>query len=466
MPGAERSWRPVALLVAGAFFMENLDGTIIATAAPRMARSFAVQPVDINVVITAYLLTLGVFIPVSGWVSDRYGARQVFAGAVTTFTVASALCAVSTNLGELTAFRILQGIGGSMMVPVGRLVVLRATSKAELVNAMAYLTWPALAAPVLAPALGGILTTYASWRWIFVINLPLGVAALLVTLRLVPRTRQVGLASLDLSGFLLTAVGLTGIVVGLESGTAGHVDWIAFTVAITVGVVSLSTAVRHLLRTPAPLLRLSDLRIPTFRASISSGSLYRLGIGAAPFLLPLMFQADFGWSPVKSGLLVIAVFVGNIGIKPFTTPLLRRFGFRWVLLVSVISGGVTLVLCGLITARTPLPVIELLLVASGSFRSIGFTAYNTITFADIPVGDVNSANTFAATAQQLTMGLGVAVGALALRVGVPITRGLGHNPPGHGPYLVAFLATAALVFAAAIEAFRLAPDSGSAIAPR
>jgi len=468
MPGAagDRSWRPVALLVAGAFFMENLDGTIVATAAPRMAQSFSVRPVDINIVITAYLLTLGVFIPVSGWVADRFGARRVFAAAVMTFTVASGLCALSTSLGELTAMRVLQGVGGAMMVPVGRLVVLRSASKSELVNAVAYLTWPALAAPVLAPAVGGALTTYASWRWIFVINLPLGVVALFFTMRLVPTMRQDGQQPLDLWGFVLTAVGLTAVVVGLERATADHVDWWFFGVALAIGLVSLALSVRHLRRVSFPLVKLADLQIQTFRVSMFGGSFFRLAIGAAPFLLPLMFQAEFGWSPLKSGLLVIAVFVGNIGIKPFTTPMLRYLGFRRVVLLAAIAGGSSLVLCGVVTAGTPLPVIALILLASGIFRSIGFTAYNTLAFADIVPENVSSANTFFATVSQLTMGLGVAAGALGLRAGGPICRLFGASGTGHGPYVVAFLLVAAMAFVAAGEATRLAPDAGSAIAPR
>jgi EmrB/QacA subfamily drug resistance transporter len=468
MPGAagSRSWRPVALLVAGAFFMENLDGTVVATAAPRMAQSFSVRPVDINIVITAYLLTLGVLIPVSGWIADRFGARRVFALAVAIFTVASGLCAISTSLGELTAVRVLQGVGGAMMVPVGRLVVLRGTDRSEIVNAMAYLTWPALAAPVLAPAIGGVLTTYASWRWIFVINLPLGVAAALVAIKIVPDTRQLGRLPLDVLGFVLTAVGLTALVVGLEQATETHVDWLFFAMATGGGVVALVLSVFELRRSSNPLVELGDLSISTFRAAMLGGSFFRLAIGAAPFLLPLMFQAEFGWSPLKSGLLVIAVFVGNIGIKPLTTPMLRIFGFKKVLLLATIVGAITLVLCGLLTSGTPLPVIAVVLFASGVFRSIGFTAYNSIAFADISPANLSSANTFAATATQLTMGLGVAAGALGLRAGGPVSRAFGFSSAGHGPYAVAFFLMAALAFVGAAESTRLPSDAGSAIAPR
>jgi EmrB/QacA subfamily drug resistance transporter len=453
------------LLVAGAFFMEQLDGTIIATAAPRMAQSFGVRPVDVNVVITAYLLTLAVLIPASGWLADRFGARTIFATAITVFTVASGLCATSVNLGELTAMRVLQGVGGAMMVPVGRLVVLRSTRKIDLIDAMAYLTWPALAAPVLAPAVGGVLTTYASWRWIFVINLPLGVVALFFALRMVPNVPNTEQAGLDWRGFAWTGIGLTAVVYGLEQATADRVAWATVGAATVVGLVFLALAVRHLQRTRHPLLDLSALKIPTFRVMFLGGSAYRLAIGAVPFLLPLMFQDEFGWSPVKSGLLVIFVFIGNIGIKPTTGPLLRRFGFRTVIVGAASAGALTLVLCAVVTANTPLVLVAVLLLASGVFRSIGFTAYNTVAFADVSTDKVGSANTLAATAQQLTMGLGVAAGALALRVGSPLGDHLAIGDPAHRPYAVAFLLIAAIAAVSVVDSARLTADAGAAINP-
>ena len=456
-------WRGVALLVAGAFFMENLDGTIIATAAPRMAASLGVRSVDLNVVITAYLLTLAVFIPVSGWLADRVGARTVFAAAIALFTVASGLCALSTSLGELTAVRVLQGIGGAMMVPVGRLVVLRSTTRADLIDAIAYLTWPALAAPVIAPALGGVLTTYASWRWIFVINLPLGVAAFALAMRIVPNVRVGGHAPLDWRGFALTGVGLAALVYGLELCTASRVEWAVVAASLAVAALSLSVAVRHLRHARFPLMNLAAVRIPTFRVMALGGSFFRLAIGAVPFLLPLMFQDAFGWTSLKSGLLVVAVFVGNIGIKPATGPLLRRLGFRRVLVGAGIGAGVTVLLCGTLTAHTPLAVIVLVLLSSGVFRSIAFTAYNTIAFADIAPEDVGSANTLSATLQQLTMGLGVAVGALALRAGGPIARLFGTSGTGAGPFAVGFVIVAALAFVAVADSALLRPDAGEAL---
>jgi EmrB/QacA subfamily drug resistance transporter len=455
-------WRGVALLVAGAFFMENLDGTIIATAAPRMAGSLGVRPVDLNVVITAYLLTLSVFIPVSGWLADRFGARLVFGTAIAVFTVASGLCAISTSLGELTAVRVLQGIGGAMMVPVGRHVVLRKTTPAELIDAFAYLTWPALAAPVIAPALGGVLTTYASWRWIFVINLPLGVAALLVTARIVPNLPHVDRTPMDWQGFALTGIGLATLVTSLELVAARRVNWPYVAITGAIALVTIGLAVRHLRRAVHPLVELASLRIPTFRVTALGGSFFRLAIGAVPFLLPLMFQDAFGWSPLKAGVLVVAVFVGNIGIKPFTGPLLRRFGFRTVLVQAALWGAVTIALCSLITADTPLPLIAVILLASGVFRSIGFTAYNTIGFVDVAPVAIGGANTLSTTIQQLTMGMGVVAGALALRAGGPIAKLLGITADARSEFAVAFCLIAVVALLAVIESALLPRDAGAA----
>jgi EmrB/QacA subfamily drug resistance transporter len=455
--------RGLALLVAGAFFMENLDGTIIATAAPRMAVSLGVHSVDINVTMTAYLLTLAVFIPISGWVADRVGARTVFAAAIALFTIASVLCASSTSLPELTGMRVLQGIGGAMMVPVGRLVVLRSTAKSDLIRAIAYLTWPALVAPILAPVLGGVFTTYASWRWIFVVNVPLGAIALLVAVRMVPNVRDGSRPPLDWWGFLLSGAGLALVVDGMEQVTGSRTKWPLVAATVVVGLLLCVAAVYHLRRREHPLLNLATMRVQTFRVTNLGGSFFRMAISAVPFLLPLMFQDAFGWGALKSGLMVIAVFVGNIGIKPWTTPILRRFGFRTVLISMGIAASASLIACGVLVAHTPLVLMAIALCASGVFRSMAFTAYNTITFADIEPDQMTGANTLASTIQQLTMGLGVAVGALALRAAAPISSWLGLGESGSGPYHVAFMLVAVLPLLALIEAVRLPHQAGAHI---
>jgi EmrB/QacA subfamily drug resistance transporter len=440
--------------------MEILDGTIIAPAAPHIAADLGVGAVDINLAITAYVLTLAVLIPISGWLADRYGARRVFGAALVVFTVASAACALAPSLPVLTAARVLQGAGGAMMVPVGRLVVLRSTPKADLVRAVAYLTWPALLAPVIAPVLGGALAEYASWRWIFLINVPLGLVALLLARRLVPDVRTPDAGRLDRRGFVLTALGVGALVVGMESLGAGEPRWLLVAAGLVGALVLLVAAVRHLLRAPRPLVDLRTLRVATFRVTAASGSLFRAVITAVPFLLPLFFQLGFGWTAAQAGAAVIALFLGNVGIKPLTTPLMRRLGIRTVLLGAVAASAVCLVAIAFLQVTTPLPVLLAVLLLSGVFRSIGFTAYNSVAYADVEPDRMTHANTLLSTLQELGAGLGVAVGALLVRLGATVTS------DADGPFRVAFVLLAVLLAVPALEAVRLARTAGDAVTGR
>src|SRR4051794_16282162 len=315
--------RGLALLVAGAYFMEILDATVIAPAAPHIATDLGVPAVTVNVAITAYVLTLAVLIPISGWLTDRFGARRIFVTAIALFTCASAGCAAAVDLPMLVSTRVLQGIGGAMMVPVGRLVVIRTTAKADLVRAIAYLTWPALAAPLIAPALGGLLSTYASWRWIFLINVPLGLAGLLLARRLVPDVRADDAGRLDWRGFLLAAGTIAALVAGMESIAGSHPDGWSGIGALVLAGIGLAGTAGYLLHARRPLLDRRIVRAPTYRVTAVGGSVFRAVITAIPFLLPLFFQLGFGWSAAHAGLIVIALFAGNIGIKPVTTPLMR-----------------------------------------------------------------------------------------------------------------------------------------------
>lgn len=404
----------MALLVAGALFMEILDATIIAPAIPLIAASFGVEAVDVNVAISAYLVTVAVLIPASGWLADRFGVRRVFIGAIAVFTLASIGCAVSASLPMLVAMRILQGVGGAMMVPVGRLAVLRHSDKADLVRAIALLTWPALTAPVLAPVLGGAIATLGSWRWIFAINIPIGVIGIVLALGLVRGGPQSAVRSLDWPGLLALGSGIAAALIALENIRVSGTDWGLVTGCGAAAVLLLGAAMWRLLTAPAPLVQLRVLRVHTLRITVVAGSLYRLVITAVPFLLPLQFQLEFGWTPLAAGVMVAALFAGNLTIKPATTPLMRRYGIRNVLLVN----GVTSVVCfGLLAALQPgLPValMAVVLYLSGALRSIGFTAYNSLAFSDVEGELLTHANTLNASVQELAAGLGVAVAALLL----------------------------------------------------
>jgi EmrB/QacA subfamily drug resistance transporter len=457
--------RALALLVAATFFMENLDGTIIATAAPAIAADLRVLPVDLNLAMTSYLVTVAVGIPVSGWLADRFGAKKIFLIAIAVFTAASALCAVSTSLTMLCVVRVLQGLGGAMMVPVGRLVVLRTTEKRDLLDAIAYLTWPALIAPVIAPFLGGWLSTYASWQWIFLINLPLGVVALLVAVRVVPTVLAADVPALDWVGFVLCGVALAGLLLGLEKiGGDQDSGWLGGGLLLLAAVAGVLTVWR-MLRARHPLLDLQALRVPTFRVGNASGMVYRMAISAAPFLLPLMFQLAFGWSAVNAGLMVMAVFAGNVLIKPATSPLIRRFGFRPVIIASAFGGALMFGVCALLRPATPLVVIAVVLFLSGVFRSVGFSGYNSLQFADIDQDQMTGANTLSSTIAQLAAGLGVALGALALRLSDVVLSAAAPQLGVLAHYQFAFAVIAVLMLYPVAEAlFGLHPSAGGEVA--
>jgi EmrB/QacA subfamily drug resistance transporter len=449
--------RAMALLVAGAFFMEILDATIITPAIPLIATAFHVDPVDVNVAISGYLVTLAVLIPASGWVADRFGARPVFAAAIAIFTLASIGCALSVSLPMLVAMRILQGVGGAMMVPVGRLAVLRFSGKADLVRAIALLTWPALAAPVVAPVLGGAIATVGSWRWIFFVNIPIGIVGFILSLKLIRGEADPSPRPLDWRGLVVLGAGIAAALIALECIRVDGTDWLLVAAGGTAAAILLAVATWHLLRCRNPLVQLRVLRVPTLRITVSAGSLYRLIITAVPFLLPLQFQLVFGWTPFLSGLLVAMLFAGNIAIKPTTTPLMRRFGIRRVLLVNaVLSVGCYALLASLNPAM-PIAVIAVILFISGALRSIGFTAYNSLAFSDVSGGELTHANTLNAAVQELAAGLGIAVAALLLSTLTPLAA-----DPGVA-YAWTFLVLGALMVPTIVETLRLPRDAGAGV---
>ncbi|HBZ4297191.1 MFS transporter [Klebsiella pneumoniae] len=462
----ERAFSAPALLVAGAFFMEFLDGTVIATALPDMARDFGVTAVELNIGISAYLITLAVLIPASGWIADRFGARAIFTLALAIFTLASVFCGLSTEVHIFVAMRILQGVGGALMVPVGRLAVLRTTPKHQLIKAIATLTWPALVAPIIGPPLGGFITRYASWHWIFFINVPLGLAAIILSLRIIPDIRETERRSFDLSGFITTSVATVSLVTAMERlGDRQPQIWPTLALA-ALGFGCLLYSIRHFRRAAAPMVRLDALQVPTFRVTMYGGSLFRASISAVPFLLPLLFQVGFGMDPFHSGLLVLAVFVGNLTIKPATTPLIRWLGFRRLLLINGALNVCSLLACALLTPQTPVWAIMLILYLGGVFRSIQFTGVSTLAFADVPAAQMSDANTLFSTASQLAVGLGITLGAIGIRLGEQVGDWLHLTELPGISFRLSFVFIALICLVGMIDSLHLAKTAGSSVSEK
>lgn len=455
-PAAARFDPRLALLVAAAFFMEFLDGTVLVTAIPSIAADFRSAAADVGITMTAYVVTVAVGIPVSGWLAQRFGARRIFSLAVAVFTTASLLCALSPSLPLLTAARVLQGAGGAMMVPVGTLAVLRGTPKQDLLRATAFLVWPGLLAPVLAPVVGGVFTTYLSWHWIFLINLPPGAVAFAASLRLVPAGGGDGARRLDWRGLMLTMAGVGAVVIGLELAAGPSAPGLS-ALLLVGGAAALAAAVRSMRRTAEPLFDLDVFGARTFRATSTGGFVYRLTISAVPFLLPLLFQTGFGWNPLHAGAMVAALFLGNIAIKPATTPIIVRWGFKPVLVFASLASAGTFAACAFLTAATPEPLVFVLLAASGAFRSIGFSAYASVQYADVDGARMPSANVLSATLAQLAAGTGIAVGALSLRL-----FGAGVHA-AEGPFRGAFLTLAVLMLLSTADSLALPRHAGAAV---
>ncbi|MBV8628356.1 MAG: DHA2 family efflux MFS transporter permease subunit [Paraburkholderia sp.] len=459
---AMRSGDPslIVMLVAAAFFMENLDGTIIATALPQMARSFNVHAVNLSIGITSYLLTLAVFIPISGWAADRFGVRNVFTAALGVFTVSSMACGMTHGLVGFTAARIVQGIGGAMMVPVGRLAVLRATPKENLMRAISIITWPGLVAPVIGPPLGGLITTCSSWRWIFYLNLPLGLVGLVLAWRFIGHEQEAEKRPFDALGFVLSGFACTAVMYGLELTGRADAPWLQVLIWLAAGGAAGFAALIHLRRAAHPVVDLSAFKVKTFAVAMGGGSLFRVSISAVPFLLPLMFQVGYGMNAFRSGLLTLAVFAGNLSMKLVTTPVMRRFGFRSVLLVNGVFAALSLAAMSLLTPATPASWIVVVLFVSGLARSLQFTAINTLSFADVPKPQMSGASTLSSTLSQMTMGMGVAFGAIALRVAA---WAHGHEAQSvtPGDFSLAFLFVAALSFAALFDVVKLDRQAGA-----
>ena len=414
-PQTQSGSRTIPLLVASVFFLQLLDSTIISTSLPVMAADFGVSPVTMSLGITAYLMALAIVIPAAGWMAERFGARQVLIMSITGVTAASMACAFAGRFDLFIAARLCQGAAAALMAPVGRILVLRHAPKADLVRAIATITWPALLAPVIGPFLGGWITETIGWEWNFLINVPLGIAAALLFLRLVPREAPDAVSPFDWIGYGLTALAMLFLLGGLELAlSTGPLFGPALA---AVGVLVAILAVRHLRRADAPLFDLGLLRRDTFRlATMTAGSLQRIGINATPFLLPLLFQLGFGLSVAETGFLILIYFLGNLTAKTITTPLLRWTGFRTLAVANGIACGLSVAVFAAVPAGLPDPLLWALLMAAGAVRSVQFTTLNTLAYADIDASERAASATLASMTQQVAMLLGVAVPVVILRV--------------------------------------------------
>ena len=450
----------VPLIVACALFMQNLDTTIINTALPSIAQSFDENPVRLSLAITSYMLSLAVFIPISGWIADRYGAASVFRAAIAVFTLASVLCGFCNNLAEMTAARVLQGVGGAMMVPVGRLVLLRSIDRSELVRAISYLTTPAILGPILGPPVGGLITTYFSWRWVFFLNLPIGVLGIVLVTLLIDDTRAEAPPPLDWLGFVLTGSALSCVMYGTEliAHPTGGAD--AIVLLLAAGAVLSLLAVRHARRHKAPLVDLTLLRVPTFSVSVTGGGIFRMTAGAMPFLMPLMLQIGFGMSAFASGLITLASGIGSLFNKMSTGPILRRFGYRAVFMVNAAIAAAFIGMCAFFTPSTPVLVMFGLLLVGGYFRSLQFTALNSLAFAEVTPPQMSAATSLSSMMQQLTNGMGVACAAIALHV-AHVWHGAGVGPLTTPDFHAALIAVTLFSLSSILFFRKLTPTAGA-----
>jgi EmrB/QacA subfamily drug resistance transporter len=438
-------------------FMEQLDGTVLATALPTMARSFNADPLRMNVALTAYLLTLAMFIPASGRIADRFGSRTVFRAAIGLFTIGSIACAQAQSLPFLVFARMVQGSGGALMSPVGRLVLLRAVSKAELVRAMAWLMIPATIGPIVGPPVGGFLVTYLSWHWIFYINVPIGLLGIVLVSIYVEEMRDPHPTPFDIRGLILSGTALACVLFGIEMASRGVGARIGI-MLIAGGVLSGALYAWHAKHHKDPILDFGMMRIPTFRMSVICGSLSRISAGAQPFLLPMMMQLGFGMSAAQSGLITFAGSIGSLAMRLTAPTLLRRFGFRNVL---IWIGFIAVLLVGLIAAfrpSWPLPVMYAVLITGGFFQSLQFMAYNTIAYADVPRPQMSVATSFYTTFQQVFLTLGIAASATALAASVAMNH---RTEPLLGDFSIAFLLVAGVSALAPLLSLQLDRSAGA-----
>jgi EmrB/QacA subfamily drug resistance transporter len=453
----------IPLIVACALFMENMDSTVLATSLPAIAADIGENPLSLKFALTSYLVGLAIFIPISGWVADRFGSRTIFAWAIVVFLAGSLACAASSSLWFFVVARFVQGIGGAMMVPVGRLVLLKSVEKTNLVAALNYLTMPALLGPVMGPPLGGLITQYASWRGIFLINVPISIVGLYLVLKHIPNIKEDALPSLDFTGFAILGFGLSLLMLGL-SALGGHLlPGTAIAICIAAGVLSLALYGRHARRAPHPVVDLTLTKITTFRTGVVGGSLFRVGMGATPLLMPLMFQLGFGLDPFHSGLITCCSAIGAMFMKTLTLRVLNALGFRQVLIVNLLISSLAVAFYGAFTATTPTVLVVAILLVTGCMRSLQFTALNAISFADIGRETMSAASSVQSMSQRLSQSLGVALGAYALELS---SIAQGHSQIVAADFWPAFVVVALIAASSVFFNVQLPPDAGAELAKR
>lgn len=440
--------------------MENTDSTVIATSLPVIAQSLGEDPIALKLALTSYLVSLAVFIPISGWMADKFGARTIFRAALGVFMFGSVLCAMSNSLGAFVGARFIQGMGGAMMVPVGRLVILRSVEKSQIVSALAYLTIPALVGPVVGPPLGGFITTYFDWRWIFFINIPIGLIGMVLSSLFFEDIREEDVAPLDIKGFLLSSFGFAALMLGLATGGRHLVPEVVSYGCVAAGIAALWVYLIHARSVKYPVLNLGLLRIPTYRIGVIGGSVFRTGIGAIPFLLPLMLQLGFGYDPLHSGLITFASAAGALIMKTLAKTILARYGFRNVLTFNALVGAAFLAGSGLFTPTTPQWLMLIVLLIGGCFRSLQFTGINALSYADVSNRDMSSATSLSSVAQQLSLSLGVTIGAFALETANAFNGG---KALGAHDFWPAFVVVGLISASSILWMVRLAPDAGAEV---
>jgi EmrB/QacA subfamily drug resistance transporter len=451
--------RVIPLILAFALFMEQMDSTVIATALPAIAMDLGVSPITLKLALTSYMVALAMFIPISGWMSDRFGAKKVFRIAILVFVIGSICCALSSSLITFVLSRFLQGIGGSMMTPVGRLVLLRTTQRKDLVSAMALLTIPALVGPLTGPPIGGFITTYFSWHWIFIINVPIGVAGIYLSGRFLPEVPTTAPPRMDWKGFALTSVSAAGIVFGLSVVGLPALPPAIGIGATVAGVVAVCLYIRHARLHPSPILNLRTFHDRSFRAATTSGTLFRIATGAIPFLMPLMLQLGFGLNPFQSGKITFAGALGALTVKFVARRVFALTGFKTMLIAAGIAGACTTAVNGFFTPQTPHMLIVLFLLLSGFCRSFFFTGANALSYSEITDQQASQATSIASMLQQVSLALGVAFAAFVLEASSAISGTHLQLADFH----LAFFLVSALSLCAILPLIRLDPRAGSAV---